>query len=555
MIEYKKMVFYLFLRIVYSFSGYLDLICYYLFLDIVIMKKQKDFLFLLVGLYLCCYFIETFLCVIEKRVYNKIFPGIVMRAKDKLMKKYIRLDLKQIKEYSSSDLKSRINEDTENLAQYYVKKIEILVLIVNTLVVLTALYYFNIYLAIFCSIMLPISFVITKHISYRSNDAYMNLRDVQIQSDNFSYFSIQNWKEIRLNGIKNKVGEEYNMFCDKIGSLYVKTHIYWFLNRTFIAFKDAFVTKISLYFIGGILIIRGYSEVSILLVFMQFYERLINTMIGIGDLRVNMGKEKESASKIQNTLDVEEYDKINPVNNTIHTIEMREGKFRYENNLIVDNISLMIERRKIIGIVGKSGCGKSTILKLMTGINTLNDGEVLIDSVPVDKINLDYIYNKIGIIMQDSYLFNLSIRENLLFGKETATEEEIAQACKRANILDYILGLDDKFDTIIGENGVRLSGGQHQRLVIARMLLHDPEIIFFDEATSALDSENETEIVKGIISQMAEKTFVIVSHDIDIIRKCNYIYFIENGRVKDEGSHNEIMSRDAKYEKMWGSTI
>lgn len=542
-------------KVIHSVSKYLELVCYYLFLDAVIMKKQMIFLFPIVGAYIGCYLVETLVCVIERRVYNHIFPSMVLQTKKTIMDKYERLDVGLVRDYAASDLKTRLNDDSENFAQYYLKKIDMCIGVINTLIVLCILFCFNVYLALFCSVMLPISFYITKNISSRSNMAYMDLRNEQVNSDNFSYNIIQSWKEIRLNGVINTICEEYNSFCNKIGKLYVKMHVFWFLNRTFIAFKDAFVTKMSIYFVGGILILKGYTNVSVLLVFMQFYENLISTIVGIGDLKVSIGREKESISKIENILVIENHERVVPVNSTIEAIKLENVNFSYDSQLVLKNICLKIEKGKKIGIVGKSGCGKSTLLKLMMGINSIDDGKILVNGVEIDKIDMKYLYNKMGIIMQDSYLFNLSIKDNLLFGKEMATDDEIEQACKKIQIHDYIMGLEENYNTIIGENGIRLSGGQRQRLVIARMLLHNPDIIFFDEATSALDSENEAEIIREIMGYTLDKTFVIVAHDIDTITNCDFIYFIENGNIEDKGTHSELLDRNMSYRKLWGSAM
>lgn len=540
------------IKIIHSISKYLELICYYLFLNSVIIKKQIQLLLPIVGAYIGCYLLETFLCMLERYIYNYIFSSIVLQTKKELMNSYEKLDITSVRGYTSSDLKTRLNDDTEKFAQFYAKKIDMYVGVVNVIIVLSILFYFNIYLSIFCLIMLIISFYITKSISLKSNVAYVDLRNEQINTNNFLYNTIQSWKEIRLNGVTNIICNEYNLFCDRIGKLYVKTHIFWFLNRTFIAFKDTFITKMSIYFVGGILILKGYTNVSVLLVFMQFYDSLISTIVSISDLKVGIGKEKESSLKIKDLLSIKNCSKIVPDNPIIKTIELRNVNFSYSNQLILKNISLKVEKGEKIGIVGKSGCGKSTLLKLMAGMNSIYEGKIFVDDVEIEKIDMQYLHSKIGIIMQDSHLFNLSIKDNLLFGKETATDDEIKQACKKAQIHDYIMGLENNYNTIIGENGVKLSGGQRQRIIIARMILHNPDIIFLDEATSALDSENETEIIREMMEYASNKTFVIVTHNLDTVINFDFIYFIENGEIKDKGTHKELMGKNINYRKLWG---
>ena len=190
----------------------------------------------------------------------------------------------------------------------------------------------------------------------------------------------------------------------------------------------------------------------------------------------------------------------------------------------VEDISLDIRRGETFGLVGESGCGKSTVIKLLAGYETPVLGEILWNDKPMNRIFRQDIYEKVGFIMQESNLFNLSIRENLLFGKADATEKELRDACARANIMEFIADLDKGFDTIIGENGIRLSGGQRQRLIMARLFLQNPEVIVFDEATSALDYQNESEILNLLLQQeVSEKTLIMVTHRGTSISRCERV--------------------------------
>ena len=201
-------------------------------------------------------------------------------------------------------------------------------------------------------------------------------------------------------------------------------------------------------------------------------------------------------------------------------LRKRYQKIQAEKGLVD---AWILEMMTGIALKGESGCGKSTLLKLMAGYLVPARGEIRWNGYPMNLVNRPSIYAKTGFLMQEAGLFNLTIRENLLFGREDATQTQMKEACARANILDFIQGLPRGFETLIGENGIRLSGGQRQRLMIARLFLQNPEFIVFDEATSALDYQNESEILNLLLREAGEKTLLMVTHRGTSIAKCGRI--------------------------------
>lgn len=535
-------------------AGYMEPCCYYLFFNYVILNKEINLLPGIVFLYICVYLFQTFMSVLTQYIYNAAFPEMTLKMKEKILFMYTQMDIKQISEYNFSDLKTRLNDDAENAVQYYIKVVDMVAGVAASIIIIVLLFYFNIILASICMLMLPVSFWFTKAVSSRSNKAFAGLRDEQVNSNGFLFNAIQNWKEIKLYGLQKNALDVFSNYCDRIGKLYIKTHIYWFINRTFIAFKDVLVTKMSLYLIGGILIIKGYSEISVLLVFMQYYEKLINQVLILGDLKVKIGKEKESRKKVKDILEINIKKKENTEIDNINQIIVKNVYFSYQNKeKILKNINLTINKGSKIAIVGKSGCGKSTLLKLLAGITDPQTGKILMNTTDIRQIEQSCLYSKIGVIMQESYLFNLSIKENLCLSKEAVLEEEIWNVCEKARIKDFIMELDNGLDTVIGEKGIRLSGGQRQRLIIARMLLRNPDIIYFDEATSALDSENEFQVVRELMDLSSDKTLIIVAHNAFTIKDCDFVYFMDQGEIVDSGDHYSLMNTNQAYRKLWGS--
>ncbi len=201
-------------------------------------------------------------------------------------------------------------------------------------------------------------------------------------------------------------------------------------------------------------------------------------------------------------------------------LRKRYQKIQAEKGLVD---AWILEMMTGIALKGESGCGKNTLLKLMAGYLVPARGEIRWNGYPMDLVNRPSIYARTGFLMQEAGLFNLTIRENLLFGREDATQTQMKEACARANILDFIQGLPRGFETLIGENGIRLSGGQRQRLMIARLFLQNPEFIVFDEATSALDYQNESEILNLLLREAGEKPLLMVTHRGTSIAKCGRI--------------------------------
>lgn len=235
-------------------------------------------------------------------------------------------------------------------------------------------------------------------------------------------------------------------------------------------------------------------------------------------------------------------------------IEFRDVTFAYdEDENVLEHLDLTFEPNKTTAVVGKSGSGKSTILALINKLYTVTDGKITLDGQDINTLTEDTIRNNIGIVTQTPYIFNRTIRENLLFIKPDATEEEMISALKRAQIYSFIKKLDKGLDSLVGENGVMLSGGQKQRIAIARILLKNSKIIVFDEATSALDNESQGLIVKAIDSLKKNHTIIIVAHRLSTIVGADNIVVLDGGKILAQGTHEELFKKCKMYKDLYKS--
>ncbi len=239
-------------------------------------------------------------------------------------------------------------------------------------------------------------------------------------------------------------------------------------------------------------------------------------------------------------------------------IELKDISYAYtttedgeEEKEVIDHLSLDIKQGETFALVGPSGGGKTTICHLIPHFYNVKKGTIQIDGKDIHDVTMESLRRNIGIVQQDIYLFNASIKENILYGRLDATDEEVVEAAKRANIHDYIMTLEDGYNTVIGERGVRLSGGQKQRLSIARVFLKNPPILILDEATSALDNTTEILIQKSLDDLCKGRTTLVVAHRLSTIKNADEIAVIAEGKIVEQGSHEELMAKGGMYSELY----
>lgn len=254
----------------------------------------------------------------------------------------------------------------------------------------------------------------------------------------------------------------------------------------------------------------------------------------------------ETEPEIKDAPDAQELGEVHGV------IDYEDVCFSYnEDETVLDHIDIHIEAGKSIALVGPSGGGKTTICSLLPRFYDVTNGSIRIDGLDIRKLSLNSLRKAIGIVQQDVYLFTGTVKENIAYGKPGASEEEIIEAAKKANIHDFIMSLPDGYDTYVGERGTRLSGGQKQRISIARVFLKDPKILILDEATSALDNESERHIQKSLEELSKNRTSITIAHRLSTIRNADEIIVISENGMEERGSHEELMQQDGVYAKYY----
>ncbi|HCX1718652.1 TPA: SAV1866 family putative multidrug efflux ABC transporter [Staphylococcus aureus] len=309
--------------------------------------------------------------------------------------------------------------------------------------------------------------------------------------------------------------------------------------------------------VGAYLAISGSITVGTLAAFVGYLELLFGPLRRLVASFTTLTQSFASMDRVFQLID-EDYDIKNGVG--AQPIEIKQGRididhvsFQYNDNEapILKDINLSIEKGETVAFVGMSGGGKSTLINLIPRFYDVTSGQILIDGHNIKDFLTGSLRNQMGLVQQDNILFSDTVKENILLGRPTATDEEVVEAAKMANAHDFIMNLPQGYDTEVGERGVKLSGGQKQRLSIARIFLNNPPILILDEATSALDLESESIIQEALDVLSKDRTTLIVAHRLSTITHADKIVVIENGHIVETGTHRELMSKQGAYEHLY----
>ena len=318
------------------------------------------------------------------------------------------------------------------------------------------------------------------------------------------------------------------------------------------------LSNLVVVYVGGTMYINNDPEIESIGVIAQFilYINMLTWPVASLGWVSSLVQEAEASQKRINEFLKEEpqIKNSNELPSKIEgTIEFKNVSFDYEDTQIkaLDQVSFSVEKGKTLAILGKTGSGKSTILSLISRLYDVTGGEINIDNQPITTLNLYDLRNQISVVPQDAFLFSDSIKNNIKFGDENATDDEVIEAAKKAVVHENILTFNDQYETILGERGITLSGGQKQRVSIARALIKNAPILLLDDCLSAVDTETEETILNNLLTYCKDKTTIIVSHRVSSAKNADQIIILEDGKIIEKGTHNELIEQNGYYKELY----
>lgn len=313
--------------------------------------------------------------------------------------------------------------------------------------------------------------------------------------------------------------------------------------------------RAAVLFVGAVMVLNGRMSLGVLLVLLAYLQQVYSPMKALARLTSTVSKAQVGAERVDEVLRsralVQEHPKALPAPTLRGQVELRDVSFGYEpDRMVLHNVSLHAEPGQLVALVGTTGAGKSTIASLISRLYDVDDGRVLLDGNDVRFLTLESARRQVAVVPQDPLLVSGSILENIAYGAPQASREQLIAAARAAYVDEFAESLPDGYDTHVTEGGTSLSGGQRQRIAIARALAADAPIVVLDEPTSGLDAVSESLVMRGLARLTAGRTVIVIAHRLSTLREADRIYVIEHGRVADEGTHNELLTRAGTYRDM-----
>ena len=524
--------------------------------DQILESEAKDLLFEYILIIVGAALLSGFFTFLMRQTIINVSRYIEYDLKNEVFDHYQLLSLNFYKKNRTGDLMNRISEDVSQVRLYSGPAIMYGIQTLTLFVCLIPLMFIKApTIAFYALIPLPVLSVLIYQISRVIHTRSTKVQEYLSTLSTFAQESFSGISVIKAYNLENRTNQEVSDLAlegrDKSMDL-AKVNAWFFpLMILLIGISNIFVI-----YVGGKQYIEG--EITTVGTIAEFilYVNMLTWPVAIVGWLTSIVQRAEASQKRINEFLKERPEIANEVEETTPIkgkIEFKNVTFTYEDTHItaLKNISFTIQPGETVAIIGKTGSGKSTILDLIARLYDATSGEVLIDDVPVKKLNLNSLRSSVGAVPQDAFLFSETIKNNIKFGKENATDNEILEVAKMAVVHDNIMGFGKQYDTVLGERGITLSGGQKQRISIARALLKDPVVYLFDDCLSAVDTETEEEILTNLKKASKDKTTLIVSHRVSSAKNADKILVLKDGQILQQGSHEELIAREGYYKELY----
>jgi ATP-binding cassette subfamily B protein len=519
---------------------------------------------------------DAIMSIIGRWFSARIGEGLIYDLRSQVFKHVQKQSIAFFTRTQTGALISRINSDVIGAQQAFTSSLSgVLSNVVTLILVTVTMLFLSWQITVFSLLLLPVFLIPTKWVGRKlqllTRDSF-NL-NAQMSSTMTERFNVSGAMLVSLYGQAENENESFRTRARKVADIGISMAM---LNRIFfIALTSvAAIATAFAYGIGGHLAINGTVTVGTLLAITALLARLYGPLTALSNVRIDVMTALVSFERVFEVLDLQPMVSnkagAQVLANKVPSIEFKDVSFSYprpdqislaslesvakeeviQSGEVLKNVSFTVPAGSFTAIVGPSGAGKTTISTLVPRLYDVTSGSILIDGVDVKDLTLESLRLNVGVVTQDAHLFHESIADNLRYAKHDATEEEMEQACRSAQIWDLVQSLPNKFETLVGERGHRLSGGEKQRLAIARLLLKSPSVVILDEATAHLDSENEALVQQALKSALKDRTSIVIAHRLSTIRDADQIIVLEHGIIVERGTHDELIAAAGLYSEL-----
>ncbi len=522
-------------------------------IDDVIEAHRPDLLPWVLGALATSYLLRTVCSSLRVRFNNSLEQQAVHTLRTEVFAALQRLSLSYFENRSTGEIMTRVTSDTEHVERIFVDGLEGLLTASLTLAGITiTLFLLNWKLALLSMLPIPLLIVSASWFTKRVHGYYHDIRK--------NGASLNAYLQDALSGIKETIGfnqhdyeqSRFERLSEEYSTSNLRAMYLWSIYWPGMVFIGSLGTLLIIWY-GAAEVLAGELSVGQLVMFLSYLALFYTPINQIHSLNHMLQHALAASERVFEILDTrpDVQDRpgvVVPVRRLEGNVEFRQVSFEYRAGLpILSDVNLTVMSGQRIALVGPSGAGKSSLLKLLMRFYDVQAGEVLLDGYDVRDLPLDFLRSQIGLVQQEPFLFNGTVRENILYSDRQADSLRVEAAARAARAHDFIMNLPEGYDSWIGERGVKLSVGQKQRLSIARVLLKDPPIVIFDEATSNVDTETEVKIREAVHDLTSGRTTFIIAHRLATLHDVDRIVVVHHGRIVEEGAHEDLMRRGGLY--------
>tara|TARA_B100001769_G_scaffold116090_2_gene90545 strand:- start:1 stop:1827 length:1827 start_codon:yes stop_codon:yes gene_type:complete len=516
---------------------------------------SDDVLIFMVGIIIATFLLKNIFNYLSMFFITYLRNGVVKDIRNDIYKSIIKLSLTFYSEKKRGDIVARISSDVQELDNSFLSIFELIVkdplMVIFTLI---SMFLISPKLSLFVVIFIPLCGFVISIVGKSLRRKSLKVQKEQGQFISLVDETLSGMKILKIFNAENKFLEKFTKSTERFYKFSNSV-----LNRKNLASPLSEFLGISsiagVLWFGGIMVLKENSlDASAFIVYLGLAYNILTPAKSLSRATYKVKKASAAAERIFHVIDnksiVKEDKNAIDLNSFKNNIEIKDMIFSYEKESVINKLNLIIPKGKNIALVGQSGSGKSTLANLICRFYDVNSGSINIDGYNLKKLKKESLRNLIGLVTQDSILFNDSIKNNLLIAKSDASEKEIIECLKIANAWEFVKKLPKGIETNIGDSGNKLSGGQQQRISIARAVLKNPPILVLDEATSSLDSESEKLVQIALDNLMENKTSIVIAHRLSTIQNADKIIVLEKGKIIEVGIHKDLMKKDGVYSNL-----